>query len=133
MGFDFRKKNSAELSDEQTKWNKMWDLWAEGQAESPYNELMTYQSEINNGGHDQFFTNVGSTGDLHKALAELKTVLPAELYHNLQIAYKAYLALEETASDGGAEAILEQCDNTFFENEEIINSILKVYTNGITP
>jgi hypothetical protein len=133
MGFDFRKKKGAELPDEQMKWNKMWDLWAEVQAESPYNELMTYQSEINNGGHDQFFTNIENTGDLHKTLEELKTVLPAELYHNLQIAYKAYLALEEKASDGRAEAILEQCDNTFFENEEKINSILKVYANGITP
>lgn len=54
--FRFFKKNKAEPTDEQKKWNKMWDLWAEGRADSPYAELMTYQSEINNGGHDQYFS-----------------------------------------------------------------------------
>ena len=50
--FRFFEKNKAEPTDEQKKWNKMWHLWAEGRADSPYAELMTYQSEINNGGHD---------------------------------------------------------------------------------
>ena len=30
----------------------------EGKAESPYAELMTYQGDINNGGHSQYFSNV---------------------------------------------------------------------------
>lgn len=50
---DLFRKNK---NDEQTKWDKMWELWAEEQAESPYAELMTYQSEIDNGGHDQYFS-----------------------------------------------------------------------------
>ena len=41
--FRFFKKNKAEPTDEQKKWNKMWDLWAEGRADSPYAELMTYE------------------------------------------------------------------------------------------
>ena len=44
--FDAFKKKKTELSDEQKKWNKMWDLWASGQVDSPYAELMTYRSEI---------------------------------------------------------------------------------------
>ena len=56
--FSFFKKSKVELTDEQKKWNKMWDLWVEGRADSPYSELMTYQSEINNGGHDQYFFNI---------------------------------------------------------------------------
>ena len=64
--FDFLKKGKAELSDEQKKWNKMWDLWTEGRADSPYKELMSYQSEVNNGGHDQYFFNTENTDDLRK-------------------------------------------------------------------
>lgn len=54
----FFRKKKAELSDEQKKENKMWALWEEERAESPYQELMTYQSEVNNGGHDQLSPHV---------------------------------------------------------------------------
>ena len=59
MGFfDLFKKKKKEQPVEALKWNKMWDMWAEQKASSPYAELMTYESEINNGGHKQFFDNV---------------------------------------------------------------------------
>ena len=61
--FDIFKKKKAKLTEEQLKWNKMWDLWAEEKAQSPYAQLMTYQSEINNGGHDQYFTNIDNIGN----------------------------------------------------------------------
>ena len=54
--FNIFKKKKVVLTEEQLKWNKIWDLWAEGEAESPYAELITYQSEINNGGHGQYFS-----------------------------------------------------------------------------
>lgn len=46
------KKKKVKQTDEQQKWNQMWSLWEEGQADSPYAELMTYQSEVSNGGHE---------------------------------------------------------------------------------
>ena len=121
----FFRKKKAELSDEQKKENKMWALWEEERAESPYQELMTYQSEVNNGGHDQYFLNVENTGDLQKEMASLETVLSEKLQGNLREAYQAYLALTEKESDEKAEAALEQCDDVFFENEEEINRALK--------
>ena len=57
--FSFFKKSKVELTGEQKKWNIMWDLWVEGRADSPYAELMTYQSEINNGGHDRLAQYTG--------------------------------------------------------------------------
>lgn len=63
--------------------------------DSPYAELMTYQSEINNGGHDQYFTNVENTSDLNKEISALEQILSAELKNNLNKAYKAYLILEK--------------------------------------
>ena len=129
--FDFLKKKEVQLTDEQKKWNKMWELWTEGEVDSPYAELMTYQSEINNGGHDQYFLNVGNIGDLQKEMSVLESVLSAELKNNLQKAYKAYLVLEEKEDDEKAEEIMEQCDDVFYENEEEINHILEQYSAKI--
>ena len=66
--FDFLKKKEVQLTDEQKKWNKMWELWSEGEADSPYAELMTYQSEINNGGHGQYFCNIENNDVLSNLL-----------------------------------------------------------------
>ena len=51
--FSLFKKNKIKLTKEQQKLDQIWSLWEEGQADSPYSELMTYQSEVGNGGHDQ--------------------------------------------------------------------------------
>ena len=88
---------------------------------------MTYQSEINNGGHDQYFLNVENTGDLQKEIAALETVLSEKLQKNLRDAYRAYQQLTDSESDEDTEAILEQCDDIFYQNEAEINCILKEY------
>lgn len=126
--FDILRKKKTELTDEQLRWNKMWDLWTEGETQSPYTELMTYQSEINNGGHDQYFLNIGNTGDLQKEMSALGQLLSPELKENLRKAYEAYIALEENEEDEKAAEILEKCDNAFYENEEEINNILEEYS-----
>ena len=132
MGFfDIFKKKKVELTKEQLKWNKMWELWTEEKAESPYAELMTYQSEINNGGHSQYFCNVDNVSDLKKEMSALEKILTSPLCENLQMAYKAYLTLKENEDDEKSEEILEQCDNVFYENEEQINLILQEYANKL--
>ena len=129
--FGFFKKRKRELSHEQKKWNKMWELWAENRADTPYAEVMTYQSEVNNGGHDQYFLNVEQTGDLQAEISILENVLSEELRSNLLAAYDAYQMLADKESDEEWEAILEGCDNVFFKNEEEINRILKEYASKI--
>ena len=129
--FDFFKRKKVELTEEQKKWNKMWELWVEGQADSPYAELMTYQGEINNGGHSQYFTNVENTGDLQKEMTALQTILPLKLKENLKKAYEIYLELEAKEEDEQLEEVLNQCDNLFYENEEELNNILKAYANTV--
>ena len=131
MGFfGLFKKKKVELTEAQLKLNKIWELWAEDKAESPYAELMTYQSEVNNGGHSQYFCNVENVGDLQKEMAELGRVLPFDLNENLQKAYQAHLILEKT-EDEKAEEIMERCDDVFYENEQIINQFLEKYAEKI--
>ena len=129
--FDLFKAKNTDLTEEQRKWNKMWDMWVEGQVDSPYAELMTYQSEINNGGHDQYFFNIENSGNLQKEMAVLKTVLPTKLRDNLQNAYDAYLKLTNEESDERAGTILRQYDDEFYKDEEDINRILREYASKI--
>lgn len=109
------KKNKMHLTDEQKKWNKMWSLWTENRTNSPYTELMTYQSEINNGGHAQYFSNIESDSQIQKEIAALETVLSSQLQNNLQEAYKAYSELNKNESDENAEITLKNCDDTFLK------------------
>ncbi|MGN0824126.1 MAG: DUF4375 domain-containing protein [Candidatus Coproplasma sp.] len=127
---DLFKQKKVELSDKQLKRGKLWELWEVDKVQSPYAELMTYQSEINNGGHAQYFFNLSSICDLQKEMATLETILPSQLKETLKTAYSAFLALEES-DDKKAEEILEQCDNTFYENEKEINRILEEYADAI--
>ena len=122
---DDAEECTVELTEAEMKVNKMWDLWVEGKADSPAAELMKYQSEINNGGHDQYFFNLGNAGDLKKDMSVLESILPEKHKNNLQKAYKAYLVLEENEDDEKAEEILEQCDDFFYENEQEINRMLE--------
>ena len=123
--------NKNEHSDEQKQWDKMWDMWVKGEADSPYAELMTYQSEVENGGHDQYFFNIENTGDLQKEMTILCSILPEKSQRNFQEAYNAWLVLDKEERDSKAEAILEQCDDEFYKREEEINAILKGYASKI--
>ncbi len=126
--FGFFKKKKVKLTEKDLKWNKMWELWTEGRTDSPYSELMTYQSEVNNGGHAQYFDNVSGIKDLQSEMSMLKTVLPPQLKAALEQAYAAYLILEEH-DDEQAEEILSKSDHVFYEQEEEINRILQEYAS----
>lgn len=128
--FDFLKKKEVKLTDEQKKWNKMWDIWADGKSEPPYKELMTYQSEVNNGGHDQYFTNTESISDIQKEISVLKTVLPPKLRDNLEKAYRTYLLSEENDDENAVE-IMDECDDVFYKYEIEINHLLEEYAPKI--
>lgn len=131
MLFDFlkRKKKSSvtesPLSEKEIKWNKMWDLWANGEIESPYAELMEYHSEINNGGHSQYFSLLTDNGDVESAISALSEILPQALTENIREAYQAHLILEQDDSDENAESTMRKCDGVFFENEHLITEILE--------
>jgi hypothetical protein len=127
--FDLFKRKKNEQPIEELQWNKMWDMWAEEEAASPYAELMTYESEINNGGHMQFFDNVSNTDDLPQTISILYTVLDGILKQNLENAYRAYS--EQQEDEDTLDEILNECDNVFYENESEVEKILKEHAKTI--
>ena len=124
--FKRKNKNSA-LSEAETQWNKMWDSWVEGKIASPFKELMTYQSEVNNGGHLQYFDNTQNISNLKEEMLSLNEILPDIFKKNLAVAYNAYVLFEQDELNEEAEATMEKCDNIFFENEKEINDILEAF------
>ena len=131
MGIFDSIKKSEKLSDEQKKWNKMWDLWVEERIESPYAELMTYQSEVNNGGHDQYFSNLEERGVLQKEIVSVEKILPEILKNNFKEAYNAYLVLYKDEDNEEAQVKLDECDDIFYQYESEINKILEEYASRI--
>ena len=125
--FKDRKKSKKELTEKEVRWNKMWDLWVQGEIPSPYNELMSYQSEVNNGGHDQYFLNTGKICDVDQTLSVLSEILPMKLKENLYTAYNAYLCLEKDEDDEKAQGVIESCDELFMQNEQDVTDILEKY------
>ncbi|MBQ9118183.1 MAG: hypothetical protein IJY11_03160 [Clostridia bacterium] len=129
-----RKKKKEELPIEALKWNKMWDLWSNEKADSPYAELMTYLSEVNNGGHMQFFDNVSSVSNLSGTVSELYTILPIVLKESLEKGYDTHLKYE--AGEGITEEIyaeiMDACDDKYYANETEIEHILKEYAATMT-
>ena len=113
------------LSEKDLKWNKLWDLWVEDKIESPFNELMKYYSEINNGGHLQFFDNVSDNYNLDEFVKNIIAILPEFLRENLETAYKIYLINPDDISDEN-NFILECCDSFYYDNEEFVAEILKL-------
>ena len=116
--FDAFQKNKINQ-----KLDKMWDLWAESKLESPCAKLMTYESEVNNGGHSQYFFNVANCGDLAAEVEAVLSMLPEPLRKNLARGYAAF-SEQDDISDDINDALFEECDDVFYEHEQLIIDII---------
>ena len=128
MGLFDKLKKKDELPEKERKWNKMWDLWAEGQAKSPYAQLMTYDSEVNNGGHSQYFFNTANCGDLKAEVETILPILPDVLRENLKRGYEAFAAQEDIDDDVNDE-LFNECDDVFYDNEQPLLDLLEAYAD----
>ena len=125
----FKKKKEKPLTAEE-RWNRIWELWEMGDLPSPLSNLLTYESEVNNGGHSQYFFNVANGGDLHEEVKAVLSLLPQPLRENLSRGYAAFSA-QKDISDGVNDALFEECDNIFYQYEQlIIDRIQKAAEDG---
>lgn len=123
MGFfDVFKKRNTALTTEQ-KLDKMWDLWAVNKLDLPCAKLMKYESEVNNGGHSQYFFNVANCGDLSVEVEAVLSMLPEPLRENLARGYAAFSEQDDIADDVNDE-LFEECDDIFYEHEQQIIDII---------
>ena len=116
--FDIFKNKEAALTTDQ-KLDKMWELWAEDKLDLPCAKLMKYESEVNNGGHAQYFFNVANCGDLTAEVEAVLSMLPEPLRVNLSLGYAAFSEQEDISDDTNDE-LFEACDDVFYEHEQLI-------------
>ena len=120
--FDIFKKKKAALTTDQ-KLDKMWDLWAVNKLDLPCAKLMKYESEVNNGGHSQYFFNVANCGDLSVEVEAVLSMLPEPLRENLARGYAAFSEQDDISDDVNDE-LFEECDDVFYEHEQLIIDII---------
>lgn len=128
--FKKRKVEATRLSQEELKWNKMMKMWADGSLESPYAELLEYMNGVNDGGHYMHFDNVVANGDLKQYVDNVAQILPDKLRKNIKKAYDAYIENPDDMSDEN-NAVLDECDKVYYDNEEAITLILKTRATQI--
>lgn len=133
--FDLFKKKPAvpeekPCQDNEINQDDIWELWEQGKAVSPYAQIMTYESEVNNGGHSQYFFNKANTGKLEAEIKVLYSILPEPLLGNLKRGYEAFAA-QEDISDDINDDLFEECDDVFYENESAIIGILDEYAASL--
>ena len=117
----FKKKKAALTTDQ--KLDKMWDLWAINKLDLPCAKLMKYESEVNNGGHSQYFYNVANCGDLAVEVEAVLSMLPEPLRENLARGYAAFSEQDDISDDVNDE-LFEECDDVFYEHEQLIIDII---------
>ena len=120
--FDVFKKKKTALTTDQ-KLDKMWDLWAVNKLDLPCAKLMKYESEVNNGGHSQYFYNVANCTDLAVEVEAVLSMLPEPLRENLARGYAAFSEQDDISDDVNDE-LFEECDDVFYEHEQLIIDII---------
>ena len=120
--FDLFKRKKETLTTEE-KLDRMWELWEIGGLKDPCAKLMTYESEVNNGGHSQYFYNIANCGDLAAEVEAVLSMLPEPLRENFNRGYTAFAA-QEDISDDDNEELFEECDDVFYEHEQLLIDIL---------
>ena len=120
--FDLFKRKKETLTTEE-KLDRMWELWEIGGLKDPCAKLMTYESEVNNGGHSQYFYNIANCGDLAAEVEAVLSMLPEPIRENLNRGYTAFAAQEDICDDDNEE-LFEECDDVFYEHEQLLIDIL---------
>lgn len=120
--FDLFKRKKETLTTEE-KLDRMWELWEIGDLKDPCAKLMTYESEVDNGGHSQYFYNIANCGDLAAEVQAVLSMLPEPLQENLNRGYTAFAAQEDICDDDNEE-LFEECDDVFYEHEQLLIDIL---------
>jgi len=127
--FDMFRKNKEKPPTAEERWNRIWELWEIGDLLSPLKNLLTYESEVNNGGHSQYFFNIANCCDLKAEVEAVLSILPHPLHENLLRGYAAFSA-QNDISDDVNDALFEECDNIFYKHEQLIIDIIQEAANN---
>ncbi len=121
-----KRKKKYEPTEEEKRWNKLWDMYADGELDDISHEiycLCDYEGGVNGEGHSGYFSN--NEDDLADIIGTLSKILPKNHCDNLMSAYKSYNTDDE-------DEICDKADDFFYDNEQEVLDILHEFVNGLT-
>ncbi len=118
-----RRKKKKKLTETETKWNLLWDKYADGSLESNYFMLCDYHAGVNGGGHYCFFDN--KSENLSDYVQALKLLLPSDFFAELNKAYEAYV------NNCDVEKVCDSADDYFYKNQQVIDNLLQSYADTL--
>ncbi len=120
--FDFlkRKKKNAPLTDEQIL-DALWHKWTKNETQSPLTEIMEIISNIGACGHADFFDFCKKEPHLQRDLDVALPLLPEVIKDNI---LKAKAVFDSTTEEEKGDDFLDEFDDVFYENEDLIDSFL---------
>ena len=139
MGF-FKKLFHKETPEERAErlQDEMWESWEEGKLPPSYQALLTYVSDVMDGGHLQYFLNRDLREEnFFSLMPTLRELLPEGHAGNLSNAYRAYCRLGVDVNDDNSiaealeEAPLVSYDSYYFEHEEELIDLLEAYAAAL--
>ena len=121
----FFKKKKPKLSEQQKRWNTLWEQYGTGELKEQNFGiycLCDYYSGVNGEGHAGWLDNTENTEGkeaINNIVSALEEVLPDHLYDNLKRALLSYGTEKE-------DNVCEKADDYFCEHEkEIIEHLQK--------
>ena len=108
------------------KWYKMWVLWMNEKMPSPYQEILSYENEVRNGSHLQYFQYFEKEENYKEAdfLFVSKSLEGTVLKPIFDTAYKAFIELKNDENTT-AEKKLKDCDIVFSKKRNEIEAYLE--------
>ena len=132
------RKHDKTQRQKEKRWQDMWERWENGELPSPYAEMLTYDRDVREGGHLQFFINAELRGANFFALMRaLKQALPACHARNAAEAYRQYCALAIDIADDAAivqaldDAPLSAFDDFYDAHEEEMIDALEACADAL--
>ena len=119
------------ISKAELLWEQLWWQWRDGKIITPLDELLTYASIVQDGGHIQLFITLQCKEKALLFVKELKGMLPNKLYKNLKKAYSILCSNESEIinckNTSHLEELFEKQDLYFYDYQYLIHKVILYY------
>ena len=124
------------ISKAELLWEQLWRQWRDGKIITPLDELLTYTSIVQDGGHIRLFITLQCKEKVLLFIKGLKGMLPNKLYKNLKKAYSIFCSNENEIinckNTSHLEELFEKQDLYFYDYQYLIHKVILYYLLDLT-
>lgn len=124
------------ISKNELLWEQLWRQWRDGKIITPLDELLTYTSIVQDGGHIRLFITLQCKEKVLLFIKGLKGMLPNKLYKNLKTAYSIFCnnvnEIINCKNTSHLEELFDKQDLYFYDYQYLIHKIILYYLSDLT-